>query len=79
MEHGTLKWVELGKRLDQRLEFPDLELLDNVEIDPLEHFLKSNMVSLIKISLCYNQRGRINLTKFQGATTYQKYHWHRRV
>ena len=29
------KWIELGKGLDWRNEFPDLELPDNVEIDPL--------------------------------------------
>ena len=38
----------MEKGLEWQNEFPDLELPDNIEIDPLDYLLKANMGSLMK-------------------------------
>ena len=42
------KQIELGKGLNCQLEFPDLNLQSNVDIDLLKHLLEANMVTLMQ-------------------------------
>ena len=55
-EMSLKKPIELGKGLNWQLEFPDLNLQSNVDIDPLEHLLEANMGTLMQKSLHQNQR-----------------------